>query len=68
MTVVGCGIDVRVVIAFTNEDGIETAVKTIFSNNLMRTQQGLILSDKLVRDPPSEPQYRTMLKNGCLKS
>ena len=42
MTVVGRGTDTQVVVALTNEDGIETAVKAVFSDNLMRTPPGLM--------------------------
>lgn len=66
MTVVGCGTDTQVVIAFINEDSIEMAVRAMFSDNIMQTLQGLMISDNLVRDQPSGLGY--MPKNSCLHS
>ena len=66
MTVMGRGSDARVVVALTNEEGVETAVKAVFSDTLMRTPQGLMLSDNLIRDPPSGPGY--LPNNECLHS
>ena len=42
MTVTGKGADARVAISITGDDGVETSVKAMFSNDLLRTSEGLV--------------------------
>ena len=42
MTVTGKGADARVAISITGEDGVETSVNAMFSDDLLRTSEGLV--------------------------
>ena len=42
MTVTGKGATARVAITVTGEDGSETSVKAVFSDDLVRTPEGLV--------------------------
>ena len=46
MIVAGKGPAAQVAISLTGEDGTETSVKAIFSDDLMRTLQGLMIMTK----------------------
>ena len=46
MIVAGEGPAAQVAISLTGEDGTETSVKAIFSDDLMRTPQGLMMMTK----------------------
>ena len=42
MTVTGKGADARVAISITGDDGVETSVKAMYSDDLLRTSEGLV--------------------------
>ena len=42
MTVTGKGADAHVTISITGHDGVETSVKAMFSDDLLRTFEGLV--------------------------